>query len=252
MTASSPGVRETFPVHYRTVPVNQQDVFYCEAGPQSAPAILLLHGFPTSSNMFRNLIPRLAPSFHVIAPDYPGFGLSSMPDHESFAYTFENLTNIVEQFVQALGLDKYSLYLMATGAPIGYRLALRLPDRVQALIVQNGNAYEEGLREFWDPIKKYWSDPRPENREALHFLVDQKSTQWQYGERCDRPDAAGPCNVDFGPGRLGSPWKSQDTDGPVSLLWDQCAALSGVSGLLSKVSTADPHRLGQERLHLSA
>ena len=180
MTASSPSVRETFPVHYRTVPVNQQDVFYREAGPQSAPAILLLHGFPTSSNMFRNLIPRLAPSFHVIAPDYPGFGLSSMPDHESFAYTFENLTNIVEQFVQALDLDKYSLYVMDYGAPIGYRLALRLPDRVQALIVQNGNAYEEGLREFWDPIKKYWSDPRPENREALYFLVDQKSTQWQY------------------------------------------------------------------------
>jgi pimeloyl-ACP methyl ester carboxylesterase len=180
MTASNPGIRETFPVHYRTVAVKEQDVFYREAGPQSAPTILLLHGFPTSSNMFRNLIPRLAPSFHVIAPDYPGFGLSSMPHHESFAYTFENLTNIVEQFVQALGLDKYSLYVMDYGAPIGYRLALRFPDRVQSLIVQNGNAYEEGLREFWDPIKKYWSDPRPENREALHFLVDQKSTQWQY------------------------------------------------------------------------
>jgi pimeloyl-ACP methyl ester carboxylesterase len=180
MTASNPGVRETFPVHYRTVSVNQQNIFYREAGPQSAPAILLLHGFPTSSNMFRNLIPRLASCFHVIAPDYPGFGLSSMPDHESFAYTFENLTNIVEQLVLTLGLDKYSLYVMDYGAPIGYRLALRLPERVQALIVQNGNAYEEGLREFWDPIKKYWSDPRPENREALYFLVDQKSTQWQY------------------------------------------------------------------------
>ena len=138
MTAASANVRETFPVHYRTVSVNQQDIFYREAGPQSAPVILLLHGFPTSSNMFRNLIPRLAPSFRVIAPDYPGFGLSSMPDHESFAYSFENLTNIVEQFVVTLGLDKYSLYVMDYGAPIGYRLALRLPDCVQALIVQNG------------------------------------------------------------------------------------------------------------------
>ena len=180
MSVGNADVRETFPVHYKTVTVKEQDVFYREAGPHSAPAILLLHGFPTSSNMFRNLIPRLAPSFHVVAPDYPGFGLSSMPDHESFAYTFENLTNIVEEFVQAIGLEKYSLYVMDYGAPIGYRLALRLPDRVQALIVQNGNAYEEGLREFWDPIKKYWADPGPENREALYFLVDQKATQWQY------------------------------------------------------------------------
>ena len=169
-----------FPVHYKTVRVNEQDVFYREAGPESAPTILLLHGFPTSSNMFRNLIPLLANSFHVVAPDYPGFGLSSMPDHKSFAYTFENLTNTVEGFVQALNLTKYSLYVMDYGAPIGYRLALRLPDRVQALVVQNGNAYEEGLLEFWNPIKKYWAEPTPENRKALHFLVEQKSTQWQY------------------------------------------------------------------------
>jgi len=169
-----------FPVHYKTVRVNEQDVFYREAGPESALTILLLHGFPTSSNMFRNLIPLLANSFHVVAPDYPGFGLSSMPDHKSFAYTFENLTNTVEGFVQALNLTKYSLYVMDYGAPIGYRLALRLPDRVQALVVQNGNAYEEGLLEFWNPIKKYWAEPTPENRKALNFLVDQKSTQWQY------------------------------------------------------------------------
>jgi pimeloyl-ACP methyl ester carboxylesterase len=180
MTTTSSSAREKFPVHYKTVRVNEQDVFYREAGPESAPTILLLHGFPTSSNMFRNLISLLANSFHVLAPDYPGFGLSSMPDHKSFAYTFENLTNIVEGFVQTLNLKKYSLYVMDYGAPIGYRLALRLPDRVQALIVQNGNAYEEGLLEFWNPIKKYWADPTPENRKALNFLVEQKSTQWQY------------------------------------------------------------------------
>ena len=180
MTTTPSSARGTFPVHYKTVRVNELDVFYREAGPESAPTILLLHGFPTSSNMFRNLIPLLANSFHVLAPDYPGFGLSSMPDHKSFAYTFENLTNVVEGFVKALNLKKYSLYVMDYGAPIGYRLALQLPDRVQALIVQNGNAYEEGLLEFWNPIKKYWADPTQENRKALNFLVDQKSTQWQY------------------------------------------------------------------------
>ncbi len=170
----------TRPVHYRTIQVNDLDIFYREAGPQAAPAILLLHGFPTSSNMFRNLIPRLSGSFRLVAPDYPGFGQSSMPDRASFAYTFEKLTDIVEEFVEEVSLRKFSLYVMDYGAPVGYRLALRHPNRVQALIVQNGNAYEEGLREFWDPLKKYWADPRSENREALHFLVDPKSTRWQY------------------------------------------------------------------------
>jgi pimeloyl-ACP methyl ester carboxylesterase len=127
MTAVNASPREVFPVHYKTIRVKEQDVFYREAGSQFAPVILLLHGFPTSSNMFRNLIPRLAPSFRVIAPDYPGFGQSSMPDHKSFAYTFENLTNIIEGFVTTLSLSKYSLYVMDYGAPIGYRLALRQP-----------------------------------------------------------------------------------------------------------------------------
>ena len=180
MTAINASTRTQHPVHYKTVRVSDLDIFYREAGPQTAPVILLLHGFPTSSNMFRNLIPRLAGSFHVVAPDYPGFGQSSMPDHQSFAYTFENLTNVVETLVERLGLGKFSLYVMDYGAPVGYRLALRRPDQVQALIVQNGNAYEEGLREFWDPIKKYWADPSPDNRTALHFLVDAKSTRWQY------------------------------------------------------------------------
>ena len=180
MTAINASTRTQHPVHYKTVRVSDLDIFCREAGPQTAPVILLLHGFPTSSNMFRNLIPCLAGSFHVVAPDYPGFGQSSMPDHQSFAYTFENLTNVVETLVERLGLGKFSLYVMDYGAPVGYRLALRRPDQVQALIVQNGNAYDEGLREFWDPIKKYWADPRPENRTALHFLVDAKSTRWQY------------------------------------------------------------------------
>jgi len=180
MAAINASTRTQYPVHYKTVRVSDLDIFYREAGPQTAPVILLLHGFPTSSNMFRNLIPRLAGSFHVLAPDYPGFGQSGMPDHTKFAYTFENFTNIVEKFVEQLGLGKFSLYVMDYGAPVGYRLTLRRPDQVQALIVQNGNAYDEGLCEFWDPIKKYWADARPENRTALHFLVDAKSTRWQY------------------------------------------------------------------------
>ncbi|HEY0792476.1 MAG TPA: alpha/beta hydrolase [Chthoniobacterales bacterium] len=180
MNTHNPSIPNQYPVRYNTVRVNELDVFYREAGPQDAPTLLLLHGFPTSSNMFRNLIPRLANSFHVVAPDYPGFGQTSMPSHKDFAYTFENLTNVVEQLVEKLGLTSYALYVMDYGAPVGYRLALRHPERVQALIVQNGNAYDEGLREFWDPIKKYWNDPTPENRQAIHFLVDPKSTRWQY------------------------------------------------------------------------
>jgi pimeloyl-ACP methyl ester carboxylesterase len=180
MANVSTSARQQFPVHNHTARVNELDVFYREAGPHKAPAVLLLHGFPTSSNMFRNLIPRLASSFHVVAPDYPGFGQSSMPDRGNFAYTFENLTNVVETLVEQLGLGTFSLYVMDYGAPVGYRLALRRPDQVQALIVQNGNAYDEGLREFWDPIKTYWADPRPEHRTALHFLVEPKSTRWQY------------------------------------------------------------------------
>ncbi|WP_213806760.1 alpha/beta hydrolase [Granulicella sp. dw_53] len=168
------------PVHYGTAKIDNLDVFYREAGPKDAPVILLLHGFPTSSNMFRNLIPRLSQSFRVIAPDYPGFGMSSMPDHKEFAYTFENLMNVVDGLVNHLDLKKYSMYVMDYGAPIGYRLALRHPERVQALIIQNGNAYDEGLLAFWDPIKKYWNEPSQENRQAIHFLTEPKATKWQY------------------------------------------------------------------------
>src|ERR1700687_1153441 len=184
MTTASPFVPKQHPVHYKTIRLNELDIFYREAGPQDAPTVLLSHGFPTSAKRFRNLLPPLAASFHVVAPDYPGFGQSSMPDHKDFAYTFENLTNVVDKLVEQLALGKFSLYVMDYGAPIGYRLALRRPVQVQALIVQNGNAYDEGLREFWDPIKKYWNDPTPENREAIRFLVDPKSTRRPYENGC--------------------------------------------------------------------
>lgn len=172
--------RTTYPVHYGRIRIDDQEIFYRDAGPRTAPVILLLHGFPTSSNMFRNLIPRLSGSFRLVAPDYPGYGQSSAPDHTKFAYTFENFANIINKLLEELGIEKFSIYVMDYGAPVGYRLALLHPERIQAMIVQNGNAYEEGLREFWDPIKKNWENPTAENRAALHFLVEPDATKWQY------------------------------------------------------------------------
>jgi pimeloyl-ACP methyl ester carboxylesterase len=176
----SPAADSSTVVHYKTARINDLDIFYREAGPQDAPVILLLHGFPTSSNMFRNLIPRLAGSYHVIAPDYPGYGQSSMPDHKTYAYTFANFANVVDQLLIQLNLQKYSMYVMDYGAPTGYRLALKHPERVQALIIQNGNAYTEGLLKFWDPFRAYWNTPNSENREKMRGLLDAKSTRWQY------------------------------------------------------------------------
>jgi pimeloyl-ACP methyl ester carboxylesterase len=183
LTESSAAATESLPstaVHYHTIRIGDVDVFYREAGAKNAPVLLLLHGFPTSSNMFRNLIPRLAASFRVIAPDYPGYGFSGMPDRKSFAYTFESMTNIVEELTKKLELGRYAMYVMDYGAPIGYRLALRHPEKVSGLVVQNGNAYDEGLLAFWDPIKKYWQDATPANRAALNFLVTPDATRWQY------------------------------------------------------------------------
>ena len=165
---------------YRTISIDGLDIFYREAGSRDNPTILLLHGFPTSSHMFRNLIPALANRFHLVAPDYPGYGNSSMPSVDEFDYTFDRLAEIVEKFVAAIDLKKYSLYVMDYGAPIGYRIAAKYPERVQALIVQNGNAYEEGLREFWEPIKAYWQDRSPENADKLRHLFTLEATKWQY------------------------------------------------------------------------
>lgn len=165
---------------YRTISIDGLDIFYREAGSRDNPTILLLHGFPTSSHMFRNLIPALADKFHLIAPDYPGYGHSSMPTVNEFDYTFDHLAQIMEKFIAAIDLKKYSLYVMDYGAPVGYRIAAKYPEQVQTLIVQNGNAYEEGLREFWEPIKAYWQERSPENAEKLTYLVTLEATKWQY------------------------------------------------------------------------
>jgi pimeloyl-ACP methyl ester carboxylesterase len=178
---TSVAVRKATPVtQHKTVTVDGLEIFYREAGPADAPTVLLLHGFPTSSHMFRNLIPALADRFHVVAPDYPGFGASAMPAVDEFDYTFDGLTNIVEAFTEKLGLESYSLYLMDYGAPVGFRLATRHPERVEALIVQNGNAYDEGLREFWAPLKTYWQERTDENATPLRGLLTIDATRWQY------------------------------------------------------------------------
>ena len=192
-------------IRYRTTKIDDLEIFYREAGDPKNPTVLLLHGFPTSSHMFRNLMGALADDFHLVAPDYPGFGESSMPSAAEFDYTFDRLADVVEKFTDKLGLEHYSLYLMDYGAPVGYRLAVRRPERVQALIVQNGNAYDEGLREFWDPIKAYWNDKSEDNADALRKLLTIDATKWQYTEGVRDAEAISPDNWIVDQARLDRP-----------------------------------------------
>lgn len=165
---------------YQYATVNDHKIFYREAGSKNAPMILLLHGFPTSSHMFRNLIPALADRYHVVAPDLPGFGFSDAPDRRQFGYTFDRLANVIASFTDAIGLKSFAICVFDYGAPVGFRLALAHPERVTAIISQNGNAYEEGLSEGWNPIQKYWKQPTPENRAALREFLKPEATKWQY------------------------------------------------------------------------
>ena len=171
---------ETQQTAHKTITVDGVEVFYREAGPLDAPTILLLHGFPTSSHMFRNLIPALSDRFHLVAPDYPGFGNSQQPAMDEFDYTFDGLAKLMEGFIKAKGIEQYSVYLMDYGAPVGFRLAANNPEAVQALIVQNGNAYREGLKEFWDPIRTYWAEPSAANAEPLAGFISPEGVKWQY------------------------------------------------------------------------
>lgn len=183
-------------VRYKTVEIDGVDIFYREAGIKGNPTLLLLHGFPTSSHMFRNLIQDLGDEFYLVAPDYPGFGNSEQPSMDEFEYSFDNLANVVEQFTEALELSSYSIYLMDYGAPIGYRLAAKYPERVDALIVQNGNAYVEGLREFWDPIRVYWNDRSEKNAAPLAGFITHDGVKWQYTHGVRNPDTISPDNWD--------------------------------------------------------
>jgi pimeloyl-ACP methyl ester carboxylesterase len=179
-------------IAHKTMKVDGLDIFYREAGSPDSPAIVLLHGFPASSHMFRNLIPALADQFHLIAPDYPGFGNSSMPAVDEYEYSFKNLAGVMDKFIQAKGLQKYSMYLFDYGAPIGFRIAHSHPERVESLIIQNGNAYNEGLREFWQPLKAFWEARTPENEAALRKLLTPEATKWQYTNGVRNPEAISP------------------------------------------------------------
>jgi pimeloyl-ACP methyl ester carboxylesterase len=181
--SASSNVASTASVSYRTVKVDGVNIFYREAGPKNAPLLLLLHGFPTSSQMFRNLIPMLADRYHIIAPDYPGYGQSDMPPMNQFEYSFDHLASIIDKFTTAVGVSRYALYVQDYGAPIGYRIAAAHPERVSAIVVQNGNAYDEGLdNDFWVPAKKYWANKTEANGKPLRQLFEMPATKWQYSE----------------------------------------------------------------------
>ena len=167
-------------IRYKTATIDGVDIAYREAGRADAPAIVLLHGFPTSSHQYRNLIPALADKYRVIAPDYPGFGQSAAPERSGYKYTFDAFAKLVDGLTEKLGVSRYALYVMDYGAPVGFRIAAKHPDRVTALIVQNGNAYNEGLQKFWEPIQKYWASGKNEDREAIRWLTSLKATKWQY------------------------------------------------------------------------
>jgi len=167
-------------VTYQKVDVDGIGVFYREAGPKDAPTILLLHGFPTAGHMFRDLIPQLADRFRLVAPDLPAFGQSDMPARGTFTYTFENIANVIVRFTEVIGLSRFAMYVFDYGAPVGFRLAVRHPDRLTAIISQNGNAYEEGLSDGWNPIRAYWQEPSQANREALRSFLAPETTRWQY------------------------------------------------------------------------
>ncbi|HKU48035.1 MAG TPA: alpha/beta hydrolase [Burkholderiales bacterium] len=189
LAAALPALADT---RYRTATVDGVEIFYREAGPADGPVVVLLHGFPTSSHMFRNLIPALADRYRVIAPDYPAFGQSAVPDRRRFQYTFARFADLMDGLLAQLGARRYALYVQDYGAPVGYRLALKHPGRVTALVVQNGNAYEEGLREFWRPLKAYWASGSKADREVLRAGLTLAATKSQYVDGVRDPSRVSP------------------------------------------------------------
>jgi pimeloyl-ACP methyl ester carboxylesterase len=179
-------------VSFRKADVEGFNIFYREAGPTGAQTLLLLHGFPSASHMFRDLVPRLADRFHVIAPDLPGFGQSDMPERDKFTYTFDNIARAIARFTEVIGLDRFAIYVFDYGAPTGFRLATRHPERVTAIISQNGNAYQEGLSDGWKPIRAYWENPSQANRDALRAFLAPETTVWQYTHGVADPSTVSP------------------------------------------------------------
>ena len=179
-------------IHYLNIKANGLNIFYREAGPKGAPVILLLHGYPTSSHMYRNLIPILSGKYHVIAPDLPGFGFSDAPSHDKFQYTFDNMAKTMQSFIDELGLKQFALYIFDYGAPTGLRLAMANPEKITAIISQNGNAYVEGLSTGWNPIQRYWEHPTQANRDSLKDFVSKEATWYQYHEGVSDPSLIAP------------------------------------------------------------
>ncbi len=179
-------------IRYRRTEVDGFKIFYREAGRAGAPKLLLLHGFPSAGHMFRDLIPQLADRFHIMAPDLPGFGQSDMPAREKFDYTFDNIARVIERFTEIVGFDRFALYVFDYGAPTGFRMAVRHPERITAIISQNGNAYEEGLSEGWTPIRAYWEDASQANRKALRAFLTPETTSWQYTHGVTDPTTVSP------------------------------------------------------------
>lgn len=191
-SAAAKNKTEVQATHYNTIKVDGLNIFYREAGPKDAPVVLLLHGYPTSSHMYRNLISILSKKYRVIAPDLPGFGFSDAPDHSQFAYTFDNLAKSMQGFIDQLGLKRFAIYVFDYGAPTGFRLAMANPEKITGIISQNGNAYEEGLSTEWNPIQKYWKEPTQANRDALKGFVSNEVTRFQYFHGVSDPSLIAP------------------------------------------------------------
>ncbi|WP_431210360.1 alpha/beta hydrolase [Puia sp. P3] len=245
-------------VNYRTTKVHDLNVFYRESGPKNAPTILLLHGYPTSSHMYRQLIPILNNNYHVIAPDLIGFGFSDAPHHKTFKYTFDNLTKYVQGLVDQLGLKKFAIQVFDYGAPVGFRLAMANPEKITGIISQNGNAYVEGLSEGWNPIQKYWSDPTEENRNNLRAFTTPDATKWQYTHGVADPSFVAPESYTPGP-VLPRPRRQRRTAArPVRRLRQQRSPLSQIPRLLQKNQppflavwgNKDPFFIPPEQKHL--
>lgn len=223
-------------------------VFYRAAGDPNAPIVLLLHGFPTSSFMFRELIPRLAGDYRVIAPDLPGFGFTEVPAEREYVYSFDGLAATMNAFTQALKIRRFALYVFDYGAPTGFRLAVAHPDRVTAIVSQNGNAYEEGLGDAWGPIRKYWAEPTAENRDVLpKNILTPDGTRWQYTHGVANPESVPPESYTLDTALLERPGNKGHSARFVSRLCVQREALSGISGLFSKGQPTAVSDLGEER-----